>query len=388
MNPEVHERACRLIDVSHVEGISAAERAWLDEHLEECAACRARMRANERALQALRSNIVGVDPELVSITQTRVRLRARELRENQVRMRALWISCAFSWVLGVASAPLVWRAFQWVGLHARLPNLIWETAFVLWWLLPAGAVAVLLAWQRRHVATQDSYTTLPRWAAANLAGANRGTTTGRTGQEPGESENESMTEEKQPVKEQVRMIRWRMTHENSRFADEFRIIPRWLKGLAIALFIVGQVVAQVVHFYNPNMGPLAAYMAAAAGTALVVDLLLLLFGYVNRDAKRRGMNSTLWTLLAIFVPYLIGLIIYFLMREPLPYNCPGCGAMVNARFNFCPACKRNLRPTCPQCKREVRLEDRYCPYCAQELATTKSPLPEQKTGQEMVTPAG
>jgi predicted amidophosphoribosyltransferase len=94
----------------------------------------------------------------------------------------------------------------------------------------------------------------------------------------------------------------------------------------------------------------------------------------------------LWTLLAIFVPYGIGLIIYFLMREPLPYNCPGCGATVNARFNFCPDCKYNLRPSCPQCKREVRLQDHYCPYCAQELAKAQSPAPEQETGQAMAPP--
>lgn len=185
-----------------------------------------------------------------------------------------------------------------------------------------------------------------------------------------------MADEKQRVKEGVRLVRWRMAHENTRFADEFRIIPRWLKGLVIALFIVGQVAAQVSHFNGT--ATLGVRMAFAAGATLILGFILLLFGYVNRDAKRRGMNSTLWTLLAIFVPYAIGLIIYFLLREPLPYNCSGCGALVNARFNFCPGCKRNLRPSCPQCKREVRSEDKYCPYCAQELATTNSPSPELK----------
>jgi len=162
MNPEVHERACRLIDALHVEGIASLEREWLEAHLAECPACRASVRANELALQALRSNTVIVDPALVSTTQARVRLRARELRENQVRMRALWISCALSWVLGVASAPLVWRAFQWIGIHAALPSLIWKTGFALWWLLPAGAVAVLVAWNQRRTANYDGYSTLPR----------------------------------------------------------------------------------------------------------------------------------------------------------------------------------------------------------------------------------
>jgi len=161
MNPDVHERACRLIDASQVEGISAADGDWLKAHLADCLTCQARVRANERALQALRSSTLRVDPALVSITQARVRWRAQELRENQARMRALWISCGLSWVLGVASAPLVWRAFQWIGLHASLPKMIWETAFAFWWLLPAISVAAFLAWQRRRDANQQSYTTLP-----------------------------------------------------------------------------------------------------------------------------------------------------------------------------------------------------------------------------------
>jgi RNA polymerase subunit RPABC4/transcription elongation factor Spt4 len=122
---------------------------------------------------------------------------------------------------------------------------------------------------------------------------------------------------------------------------------------------------------------LRTYAGAAAGIALFIGFFLLFFGYINRDAKRRGMNSTLWTLLAIFVPYLLGIIGYFLIREPLPYDCPACGATVNARFNFCPECKHNLRPSCPQCKREIRLEDKYCPYCAQELMATNPTSPQQ-----------
>jgi len=52
---------------------------------------------------------------------------------------------------------------------------------------------------------------------------------------------------------------------------------------------------------------------------------IFMIAYVNRDASRRRMNSALWTLMVIiFIPTwgLIGLIIYLLMREPLPYPCP------------------------------------------------------------------
>ena len=178
--------------------------------------------------------------------------------------------------------------------------------------------------------------------------------------------------------EQLRLIRWRMMHETSTFAQELRIIPRWLKVLMIVLSVIAQIVAQIVDTYVPHSEhiPRIALIGAVAGASIGLTAILFLFVYVNRDARRRKMNATAWTLAAIFVPYLIGLIIYFLVREPLPFPCPQCGATVSARFNFCTSCKFNLRPACPQCKHEVRLEDRYCPHCACELvakATLASP---------------
>ncbi len=178
-----------------------------------------------------------------------------------------------------------------------------------------------------------------------------------------------MSETQRPLNEKVRLIRWRMSKEKLRFSDELRLIPRWIWVLDILIVLAAQVVAQIVRVYEMHSTPpLPALIGIALGAAFGFDLLLTFFAYVNRDAERRGMNSTLWTLLAIFVPYLIGLIAYFLVREPLPFPCPQCGATVSARFNYCPSCKHNLRPNCSQCKREVRIEDKYCPYCAYELA--------------------
>jgi predicted amidophosphoribosyltransferase len=97
--------------------------------------------------------------------------------------------------------------------------------------------------------------------------------------------------------------------------------------------------------------------------------------YVNRDAKRRGMNSALWTFLVLILStgwLVIGFMTYFLMREPLPYPCPQCGNTVGARFNFCPNCKCNLYPSCPQCKREIAEIDKFCPYCGNDLKAATS----------------
>ena len=147
MNEDAHERAQKLIDAWHVEGLAASPQArdWLAAHLEACPECAARAQATERALRSLRVAAAPVSPSLVASTQQRVRLRARELGEHQARMRALWVSCAFSWLLGVLTAPLVWRGFQWVGQRLALSEVVWVAAFALWWVTPAAVVGAVLA---------------------------------------------------------------------------------------------------------------------------------------------------------------------------------------------------------------------------------------------------
>jgi len=168
---------------------------------------------------------------------------------------------------------------------------------------------------------------------------------------------------------------WRQrAHEKPSFASEFRVIPEWLVNTVACLYAL----AVALLFYAARTAPgampeplvarpvmvqfLAIFGIVTAG-ALVVGSYILLIGYINRDAKRRGMSPALWTIIAIFVPYLVGVIIYFVLREPLPFECPRCGRLVNAQFNFCPACQCNLRPSCPNCRREIRLGDHFCPHC-------------------------
>ncbi len=187
--------------------------------------------------------------------------------------------------------------------------------------------------------------------------------------------------------ERMRLNRVRRRKEKLRFRDEFRIIPKWLTGLVAFLYVAALGIAIPVNLaqrYNPygnDMFPpelrdnpvLASFALAGLVTLTSIFLASFIFmtAYVNRDASRRGMNSALWTvLILIFLPTwgLIGFVIYFLMREPLPYPCPQCSAAVSARFNFCPNCKCNLQPSCAQCKREVAELDKFCPYCGNDLA--------------------
>ncbi len=157
-----HQRALWLIDAARIEGISADDRAWLNKHLGECSRCQERERSTERALRALRPKPISISPSLVSTTQFRVRLRARELREESSRLRALVIACGLSWVMGVASAPLLWRGFEWIGQLAALPPAIWETAFFLSWLVPAAVVGGVFAWWKMHSSGDEYVGDLPR----------------------------------------------------------------------------------------------------------------------------------------------------------------------------------------------------------------------------------
>ena len=189
-----------------------------------------------------------------------------------------------------------------------------------------------------------------------------------------------------PFNDKLRLIRFRMSKEHLKFSQEIRLVPRGLVIFAIIAWVVAQVVAQLVITYNglpwvDELDPTWNRLAMAGvvtGVSILLAGLLFLIGYVNRDAKRRGMNSTLWTLLVIVLlpAYLAtGFIVYFLLREPLPYGCPNCGKTVTARFNYCPACQFNLRPSCSQCRREVGLSDRYCPHCSKELAPDPVEIP-------------
>jgi zinc-ribbon domain len=197
-----------------------------------------------------------------------------------------------------------------------------------------------------------------------------------------------MAEDPQSIKssfnERMRLIRFRRKRERLRFWQEFKLVPRWLIWTVVVLFLIAQIIGQIVlhvqlanheQVFSPELdadpgAAGAALFGIITAASLAFAIMIFMVGYVNQDAKRRGMSSTLWTFLVlVLMPgYLVlGFIIYLLMREPLPYNCPQCGTTVGARFNFCPNCKCNLHPSCPQCKHEIAESDKFCPYCGYDL---------------------
>jgi hypothetical protein len=151
---DLHEKARQLIAAARVEGISPADRDWLDAHLQSCLSCSESAMATEQAIRSMRQFAVQVDPALIARTKRAVHLRSREIQGFHAQLVPLWTSCAISWVLGGVTLPWVWRGIEWVGHYLNLPSPIEVFLLVLWWALPTLGVAALMT-TRGAKATND-----------------------------------------------------------------------------------------------------------------------------------------------------------------------------------------------------------------------------------------
>jgi hypothetical protein len=142
---ELHERAQGLIAAARVEGISSADREWLDAHLQNCVSCSECANETEQAIRSLHLISVQIDPALVARTKRAVHLRAREIHGRHSQLWPLWMSCALSWVLGGITLPLVWRGIEWMGQYVNLPSPVGIFLLALWWALPTLGVAALIS---------------------------------------------------------------------------------------------------------------------------------------------------------------------------------------------------------------------------------------------------
>ena len=156
----------------------------------------------------------------------------------------------------------------------------------------------------------------------------------------------------------------------SRLREELRVIPgvAW----AIAAFVYAAAIVLIVTFLfpqkpEPYSWPLAVKVLFAICVPLPLTIYVLLIGYVYADARRRGMRHVMWTLLAALIPNAIGIILYFLLREPLLVPCPSCGAWCRANFAFCPHCGTALARACPLCRHAVEPAWANCAYCGAKL---------------------
>jgi hypothetical protein len=155
MSKNLLGRAEKLIAQERIEGISQSEHHWLAAHLRECPVCTQVAQQTTAALRALRGLPFPLPAGLAERTRFRVQLRAQEMREREPKRRLLWIMCIMSWALGIATAPYVWRAFEWAGERLGVPRLVWEMGFGLWWTIPALIAAAVVLMENLRLTNEN-----------------------------------------------------------------------------------------------------------------------------------------------------------------------------------------------------------------------------------------
>src|ERR1035438_7281788 len=92
--------------------------------------------------------------------------------------------------------------------------------------------------------------------------------------------------------------------------DSLKMIPVWSIVLAVLVF------AGSIYFFNHaapvrrRPGSLPMHLITGYLTGTVLASYSLVVGFVSRDVKRRGMSAGLWMLGVIFMPGLIGAVVY------------------------------------------------------------------------------
>ena len=151
MNRDAHESAREWIRKERIEGLMPDEQAKLTDHLDSCLECAAEALEIGNAIRAFRAAPVELPPALADRTRARVYRHAAGRAARGESRWALWVAFGLSWMTGVATAPFVWRGFEWLGHHTPVPDLVLKAGFVLWWILPALAAGGILLAEKTEV---------------------------------------------------------------------------------------------------------------------------------------------------------------------------------------------------------------------------------------------
>ena len=150
MNRENHARARKLLHAARVEGISAVDRQWLDAHLADCTECSTEASRLSLAIDSLRAHSVSAPADVVRRASLAVHQRAEQRQSKRETAVPLWIAAATSSVWTLFTTPYAWAAFAWFGGLFHVPDTVWQLGFLIWWFMPASALAAVAGW--RHVA--------------------------------------------------------------------------------------------------------------------------------------------------------------------------------------------------------------------------------------------
>jgi hypothetical protein len=144
-----------------------------------------------------------------------------------------------------------------------------------------------------------------------------------------------------------------------------KVIPPKAWTIAAVLAVAFGMLIYPFAIFGDNRHPVGPFIIFSI-ILVVFFVYVLLMGYIAGDARRRGMRPALWVLLAMFMPSAIGILLYFILREPLLRPCPRCGKEAKS-FPYCPSCGANLASTCPSCRNAVEPGWAHCARCGTQL---------------------
>lgn len=142
------------------------------------------------------------------------------------------------------------------------------------------------------------------------------------------------------------------------------------------LLIIGLVYTQFMRI--PESFPLYIPFGLTAVFALIVGLIIGISIFVYIDAPKRGLDPWLWMTIAVYIPNLIGLIIYLVMRNNSHHICNNCKNRFSRDLSICPYCGVNHEKRCGKCDSVIDSDWKVCPYCespltADQVSTGKGP---------------
>src|SRR5438093_10290891 len=126
--------------------------------------------------------------------------------------------------------------------------------------------------------------------------------------------------------------------------DEVRIISPWAYLFAILGFLMPFAAMVYATLSGNPPFPLAAMVPLAIFGGTALGCYVLLIGYVNRDAGRRGMSRLGWTLLAIFIPNALGIVLACVLLNPPLATCLQCGSSAHYGFDCIPRSRITYMP--------------------------------------------
>jgi len=126
-----------------MESISLDEQRWLDSHTGQCAECSRYRDLSSRAIRALDSFAMELDPVAALRVENAVRSHANRLASATFQGRSLFAGAVVAIFLTITGSIAMWQPAAWLAGRWNLPSPAWQIGFAVFWLLPSALLGML-----------------------------------------------------------------------------------------------------------------------------------------------------------------------------------------------------------------------------------------------------